>query len=96
MIRHLISDIPDHVIAAVLSFLMAILRVYMDKSETKALRIIAEGLICVGLTYAATSFIDAMGFSEDYKVSVGVFIGYVGTHSIRILALKLAHKKIDS
>ncbi|MGB1291769.1 MAG: phage holin, lambda family [Pseudoalteromonas sp.] len=92
--KSIIDQVPAQVWALTLSFIMSFLRVYMDKSETKILRILSESFICVGLTFAAVSIIKAMGLDENYQIAAGVFIGYIGTHSIRILAIKLAEKKI--
>ena len=95
MPRTFIESIPSQTWAVLMAFLMSVLRVYMDKSETKILRILSEGFICAGLTIAAISIIKAMGLNENFEVAAGVFIGYIGTQSIRILAMKFAEKKIE-
>ena len=94
MIKQFIVDIPDHILAVALAFVMSAFRVYMDKSETKFTRIFIESCICGGLTMVASSVISAAGWDQNYVMAAGGMIGYLGSNSIRILALKLANKKI--
>ena len=94
MIKQFIAEIPDQVIAVFLAFCMSAFRVYMDKSETRFTRIFIESCICGGLTMVAASVISAMELDQNYVMAAGGMIGYLGSNSIRMLALKLANKKI--
>lgn len=90
-----LEQIPAQAWGLGLAFSMSIMRVYLNKSERSILRAIAESFICVGLTFAVISVIKAMGVDENYYIAAGAFIGHIGTQSIRVLAIKLAEKKID-
>ena len=91
--KHL-ADFPDVLLAVALAFLMSVCRVYMDKTETSFSRIFVESCICGGLTMVAASIISAMGLDQNYVMAAGGMIGYIGSNSIRMLAMKLANKKI--
>lgn len=92
--KDLVDHAPTWLVAMIISAVMAALRVYMDRSETKVARILAESMICAGLTIAAASVIEALGLDRNYELAAGSMIGFIGTHSVRVLAMKFAEKKI--
>ena len=96
MIKQLITDVPEWALASVFSFLMSVFRCYMSEKEDRLSRVVVESLICGGLTMVACSIIYATGVDQLYVWAAGGTIGSIGSASIKILALKLAQKKIDS
>ena len=93
MIKTFLTEVPEQGWAFIMAFVMAALRVYMDKSETRLIRILMESLICGGLTLAAASLISAVGLDHNYVIAAGGMIGFLGANSIRAIALKIASKK---
>ena len=96
MIKQFIADVPEWALASSFSFVMSVFRCYMSGKEENIYRIIVESLICGGLTMVACSVIYATGVDDRYVWAAGGTIGSIGSATIKILALKLAHKKIDS
>lgn len=92
--RH-IGDIPPQVSGVLAAMAMAFLRMVYEGQEKKMKRIVAESLICGGLSMAAGSAIYATGLSVHWILFAGSMIGYLGSSSIRMIAIKLAKKKID-
>ena len=79
-------------------FAMAIaisaLRVIYDRSETSFTRILLESLICGTLTLAIGSALVAMGYSQEWYLFCGGFIGFMGSQSVRALANKLIDRNV--
>lgn len=96
MIRQLIADVPEWALASLFSFVMSVFRCYMSEKEDRVSRVIVESLICGGLTMVVCSIIYATGIDQRYVWAAGGTVGSIGSATIKILALKLAHKKIDS
>jgi lambda family phage holin len=74
---------------------MSALRVFYDQKETSAIRIMLEGLICGALTVTAGAAFVAMGYSQEWYLFCGGTIGFMGSQSIRALALKFINKKVQ-
>lgn len=74
---------------------ISILRVIYDKEETKPLRIMLEAGICGALSLSVTYAIYAMGLNSNWAVFAGGSIGYIGSQSIREIAVRFIRKKIE-
>ena len=89
-----IETLPPWVGGALMSIIVAVLRVVYDKEETSAVRILLEGLLCGALTLTAGSAVAAMGMPHEWYLFCGGVIGFIGSQSIRNLAMKILNKKV--
>lgn len=89
-----LEALPPWVGGVVMAVTIAILRVIYDKEETSTSRVLLEGLICGALTLTAGSAIEALGISHDWHLFLGGVIGFIGSHSIRQIAIKYINRKI--
>ena len=88
------DQIPPEVGGAILSALVAVLRVVYDKEETKFIRVVLEATLCGGLTVTAGYGIAAMGWNQDWTMFAGGCIGFLGSHTIKMFAEKFAKKRL--
>lgn len=95
-ITDLINSMPPPVTAAIMSVILATLRVIYDREETKPMRVIMESLICGGLTLTAGAAISALGLNSSWTIFAGGVIGYIGATKVRDIALRFIDKKIDT
>lgn len=72
---------------------IAILRVVYDRQETSFMRIVLEGVICGSLTVCAGSALTAMGYDHHWYLFCGGTIGFMGSQTIRALAIHLVKSK---
>jgi lambda family phage holin len=72
---------------------IAVLRVLYDKKETRPLRVVLEALVCGGLSLTAFYGISAAGLSHNWAVFAGGAIGYLGSDTVRAVAMRVIHSK---
>lgn len=90
-----LNSIPAPAKASIMGFIIAVLRVIYDKEETRAIRVMTEGLICGLLSLTASYAIKALGLNENWIVFSGGVIGYLGSHMVRNIALWFLTRKIN-
>lgn len=83
-----LDSVSSEVQGFVLAVGIAIVRVIYDREETKPVRVFMEAAICGGLSIAASGAISALGLSSDWVVFAGGAIGYLGSTTVRALAVK--------
>ena len=93
----LLSRIPAEMWeGGIMAVVISTLRVIYDKEETKPIRIVMEAVICGLLAMTAHYGIAALGFdTSNWTPFIGGVIGYLGSASVRSLALKLLNKKVE-
>lgn len=89
------SALPEAFRAALLSAVIAWLRIMYDGKESRWVRRLLEAMLCGGVTLACASAISAMGLNPDWAVFVGGAIGGLGIEPVRQLALRFAARKAD-
>ena len=89
-----LNNIPPVVAGTLMSVFIAVLRVVYAKEETKPMRIILEALICGCMTVAASSAINAMGLNTNWIMFVGGTIGYFGSTTVRMYALRVIERQM--
>lgn len=90
----ILTNLPPWLGGALMAVVMSVLRIIYDKEETSFSRIMLESLICGALTLSAGSALSAMGYGDNWYLFSGGVIGFMGSQSIRALAIKLLDKKI--
>ena len=78
-----------------MSIIVSIIRIIYDRKETSFMRIMLESILCGFLTLSAGSALVSLGYSSDWYLFCGGAIGFMGSQSIRALANKIIHKKVD-
>lgn len=89
-----LKNLPPEYVAAMLAFVVAIIRVKHDQRETKLARMLLEATLCGALALTAHYAIIALGLSTDWSIFTGGVIGYLGSAAVRGIALRLISKKI--
>ena len=89
-----INEMPPEYAGFLMAAIIAVLRVIYDHQETKPSRVFLEALICGGLSLTASSGILALHLDTHWAVFVGGTIGYLGSATIRAIALKIIKKKV--
>jgi len=82
--------------AMLMAIFIAVLRVVYDRKESSKMRMAMEGLICGSLTVTVSSGAMALGYGVHWYMFIGGFIGFVGSQTIRSIALSLLNKKVNS
>jgi lambda family phage holin len=82
-------NIPPEVAGLIMAVLTAVLRVLYDRKKTRPFRVVLEALICGALSLTASSGIIAAGLDPKWSVFAGGMIGYLGSTTVRALAIKI-------
>ncbi len=81
--------------AGLMAVVISVLRVIYNKEETKPLRIMLEAGICGCLALTAHFGLAAIGLdTSQWSPFIGGVIGYLGSASVRGLALRAINSKI--
>lgn len=91
-VKNFIESIPPIFSGFFMAFLISILRLIYDKSETSVVRILLESIICGFLTVAVGSGMVALGYDNKLYMFVGGAIGFLGSQSIRTIAYRFLKK----
>ena len=78
----------------VMAMVIAVLRVIYDQQETRLLRVVLEAALCGALALAAKFGVVAAGLDINWAVFIGAGIGYLGSQSVRIIAMKFINGKV--
>ncbi len=92
--KAMLEKLPPELQAMILASVIAIVRVIYDKEETKWQRVLSEAFICACLTKATYHAVIALSLSPDWAVFSGGLIGFLGTYTVRGLALIVLKKEI--
>ena len=80
----------------IMSFIIAGLRLYLDRSQKKVIRILAECTLCGFLTISVSSLIFYLfDWPSIMSVFIGGAIGNLGPTLTREIALKYLQKKVE-
>lgn len=82
------SSLPEPFRAALLSVLIAALRILYDDREPRPFRRLLEASLCGGLTLAIASGLEAMGVSAGWGTFAGGAVGLLGAEFVRSLAVR--------
>lgn len=80
---------------AIMSSVIAILRILYDEKKTRPTRIILEALICGTLALCVTGIIEFLDLPDSAAITLGGAIGFIGTTALRDLILKSINRKAD-
>lgn len=86
-------DLPPWLGGVVMAFMMSVFRVWMDDRETAWRRMLVEGLMCAGFTWAAGAGMIAAGFGPHWYLPLGGLIGGIGSQAIRACAYRWLKSK---
>jgi lambda family phage holin len=92
-IKQFFDSMPPGVSSVLLAMFIAVTRVVYDGKETKPVRVILEAILCGLLTFIANAIITATGINPDWSVAAGGTIGFLGSMTVRGLALKLLENR---
>lgn len=81
---------------AIMAFVISLLRIIWEAKETSVRRVLAEALICGGLSLSASTLIDWMGWPANLSIVAGSAIGFIGVSAVRELIIRFIGRKVDS
>jgi lambda family phage holin len=87
--------LPEPVRASIVAVFVALLRIFYDDKEPRAVRRGLEALLCGGITFAVGSGISVMGLGEGWAMFVGGAVGLLGADKVRELGKRFAKRKAD-
>lgn len=90
----MIEKLPPELVGVFMAIAIAVLRILGDEKEDKPMRIFLESLICGALSLTFSYGILAVGLSLFWAAFVGGMIGYIGSATVRVYALKLLNARI--
>lgn len=88
------KTITPEVLGAVMAMVIALIRVLYDGKEKRFLRILLEAAICGALSVTVSYGITAMGLDGNWSVFAGGMIGYLGSSSVRMIALSIINQRV--
>lgn len=89
-----LTKLPPEVAGVLMAMFISVLRVIYDKEDTKPMRIILEAGICGGLSLTASYGIAALGLDVNWAVFSGGVIGYLGSATVRQIAMLVLKNKV--
>jgi len=89
-----LNQLPAEVGGALMAIFIAVLRVIYDKEETQPMRVMLESLICGALSLTISYAIIALGLNINWAIFAGGTIGYFGSATVRVFAIKVIRAKI--
>ena len=78
-----------------MAIFIAILRIIYDGKETRPMRILLEAAICGALSLTVSYGIIALGLNHNWSIFGGGAIGYLGSATVRGMAIKLLNSKVN-
>ena len=90
-----LNKLPPEIAGVLMSMFIAFLRVIYDREETKPMRVMLESLICGALSLTASYGILALQLNLNWAIFAGGVIGYIGSASVRTLAVRLINYKLS-
>lgn len=93
-IAKMLEALPEPVRAAMISFIVAMLRVVYDGKEPRWVRRILEATLCGTIALAVTHLTTALGFSSGWGVFLGAAIGLFGADQVREWGRRIAERRV--
>lgn len=80
---------------ALLSCVIAGLRVLYDNQEAKLMRVLLEASLCGALALCVSSVVEMLSLPASATVTIGGAIGFVGVTTLRDNLLKIINRRMD-
>ncbi len=93
-LKEVLAVIAPHLKAALLAIVVAVIRIYHDDRKTDPMKVFLEALLCGCLALLASYAGRAMGVDPDWLAFTGGAIGYLGSRTVRQLAMRFIDLKI--
>ncbi len=87
--------LAEPVRAAIISGVIAFMRVMYDGKEPKMIRRLLEAALCGSIALGVASGVEAMGMPEGFGTFFGAAIGLFGADQVRSWGRKIAERRID-
>lgn len=90
-----VKEIPAPVGGALMSFVVALLRILYDRDGTPWQRIGIESLLCGAISFGACSGLQYFSLPAGVSVFVGSMIGLLGVEFVRAVARRSINKRVS-
>lgn len=81
--------------AAIVSAVIAYLRVLYDGKEPRLIRRVLEAALCGSIALGVASGVEGMGLPQGFGTFFGAAIGLFGADQVRTWGRKLAERKVE-
>lgn len=93
--QQLFDSLPEPVRAAILSVLVAWLRIMYDDREPRMLRRALEAALCGAITLGIGSGAEALGAGAGMAMFIGGTIGLYGADAVREVGKRYLRRRLD-
>ena len=90
-----LQNLPPWLGGALMAVVIAVLRVIYDNEETSSVRIALEAMICGALSLTCSSVVAALGAQPGWQIFIGGMLGFIGSHAVKQMAMRLINQRID-
>lgn len=87
--------LAEPVRAAIISAVIAFMRVMYDGKEPRMIRRVLEAALCGSIALGVASGIEAIGMPSGVGTFMGAAIGLFGADQVRSWGRKIAERKVD-
>lgn len=95
LLAELWDGLGEPIKAAVISAVIAFLRILYDGREPRMIRRFLEAALCGSIALGVASGIEAMGWPQGLATFTGAFIGLFGADQVRAWGRTIAQRKVD-
>ncbi len=89
-----LKSLPPEAQSALMSIVIAVLRVIYDNKHGKWQRIGLEAALCGAISFGVVSGLTLVGLGKESAVFFGASVGFLGVDFLRALAHKVVDKKL--
>lgn len=87
--------LASEVMAPILAFLFALLRMIYFENDVKWQRVLVESVLCAMVALTAWYGVTAMGLHDRWAVVIGTLVSLHGLEYLRDISRRLIEKKVD-
>lgn len=89
------AALPEPVKAAILSAVVAFLRVMYDDREPRIIRRLLESALCGAIAFGVGSGLEAMSVAQGMSMFLGGAIGLLGADKVREIGKRYVRRKVE-
>lgn len=93
-VLQILESLPEPVRAALLSAIVAMLRILYDGREPRWIRRLLESSLCGTIALGVAHLVEALGLTQGWATFLGASIGLYGADQVRTWGRAVAEKRI--
>lgn len=89
------ESLPEPLRAAIMAWVVAMLRIVYDRKEPSWMRRLLESSLCGAIGYGVAAGAEAFGLAPGASIFFGSAVGLLGVDWVRVQARRVADKRIS-